>query len=48
LNLNDLLKFLKTLQLGIFLRLLEGCPKEAKETAKFFLQIITPSLEKHR
>jgi len=48
LNLDDLLKFLKTLQLGLFLRLLEGCPKDAKETAKFFLQIITPSLEKHR
>lgn len=46
--LNDLLKFLKTLQLGLFLRLLERGHQEAKETAKFFLQIITQTMEKHR
>lgn len=48
LNLDDLLKFFKTLQMGLFLRILEGCPKDAQETAKFFLQIITPTTEKHQ
>ncbi len=47
-DLDVLLKFLKTLQMGLFFRLLEGSHQEAKETAKFFLQIITPTMEKHR
>jgi AcrR family transcriptional regulator len=47
LNLDDLLSFFKTLQMGLFLRLLEGSPQDAQETAKFFLQIIAPSMEKH-
>jgi AcrR family transcriptional regulator len=45
-SLDSLLKFLKTLQLGLFLRLLEGNPREARETADVFLQIISKTMEK--
>jgi len=46
-NLDSLLQFLKTLQLGLFLRLLEGNPREARKTADFFLEIISKTMEKH-
>jgi AcrR family transcriptional regulator len=46
-SLDSLLQFLKTLQLGLFLRLLEGKPREARETADFFIEIISKTMEKH-
>jgi len=47
-DLNDLLKFLKTMQLGLFLRLMEGNSRDARETSKFLLQLIATTMEKHR
>ena len=46
-SLDSLLQFLKTMQLGLFIRLLEGNPREARETADFFVQIISKTMEKH-
>jgi AcrR family transcriptional regulator len=46
-SLDAMLQFLKTLQLGLFLRLLEGNPRDARETADFFIDIISKTMEKH-
>ncbi len=46
--LNDLLHFLKTMQMGVFLRLTEGNLQEARKTADFFMRLITKMMEKHR
>ncbi len=46
-SLDSLLQYLKTLQLGLFLRLLEGNPREARITADFFIQTISQTMEKH-
>jgi len=46
-SLDSLLQFFKTLQLGLFIRLLEGNPREARETADFFIEIISKTMEKH-
>jgi AcrR family transcriptional regulator len=45
-DLDDLLKFIKTLQIGISLRLLEGSRKEAENAARFFLDLMKRILEK--
>ena len=47
-DLDDLLRFLKTMQMGVFLRLAEGSPRDARKTADFFLQLIKTTMEKHR
>jgi len=47
LDLGPLLMFLKTMQLGLFLRLMEGNPRDARETARFMLELITDKMEKH-
>jgi len=44
-GLEDLLKFIKTLQIGIGLRLLEGKPDEAKAAARFFLGLVRRVME---
>ena len=46
LDLDDLLKFIKTLQIGISLRLLEGSRKEAENAARFFLDLMKRHMEK--
>ena len=43
---NNLGKFLKTIELGIGLRILEGKPAEARATADFFLTLIKIAMEK--
>jgi len=45
-SLEDLLKFIKTLQIGISMRLLEGNRKEAENAARFFLDLMKRDLEK--
>lgn len=45
LSLEDLLKFVKTLQIGIGLKLLEGNKAEAKAAARFFLDLIKKVME---
>ncbi len=45
LSLEDLLKFLKTLQIGIGLKLLEGNKAEAKAAARFFLDLMKKVME---
>lgn len=45
LNLEDLLKFIKTLQIGIGLKLLEGNKAEAKAAARFFLDLMKKVME---
>jgi len=45
-SLEDLLKFIKTLQIGISMRLLEGSRKEAENAARFFLDLMKRDLEK--
>jgi len=47
-DLDALLTFLKTMQLGLFLRLMEGNPGDARDTARFMLELITDKMEKHR
>ena len=46
-SLNNLGKFLKTMELGIGLRILEGKSAEARATADFFLTMIKNAMEKH-
>ena len=45
-SLEDLLKFIKTLQIGIGMRLLEGSRKEAENAARFFLDLMKRNMEK--
>jgi AcrR family transcriptional regulator len=45
LSLEDLLKFLKTLQIGIGLKLLEGNKAEAKAAIRFFLDLMKKVME---
>jgi TetR/AcrR family transcriptional regulator len=45
LSLEDLLKFIKTLQIGIGLKLLEGNKAEAKAAARFFLDLMKKLME---
>jgi AcrR family transcriptional regulator len=45
LSLEDLLKFVKTLQIGIGLKLLEGNKAEAKAAARFFLDLMKKVME---
>jgi AcrR family transcriptional regulator len=47
-GLDDLMKFLKTLQIGIGMKLLEGQPEEAEHAARFFLRLLKQTLEKSR
>jgi AcrR family transcriptional regulator len=44
-RLEDLLKFIKTLQIGIGLKLLEGNKAEAKAAARFFLDLMKKVME---
>jgi AcrR family transcriptional regulator len=44
-GLEDLLKFIRTLQIGIGLKLLEGKPDEAKAAARFFLDLVRRVME---
>jgi len=44
-RLEDLLKFMKTLQIGIGLKLLEGHKAEAKAAARFFLDLMKKVME---
>ena len=46
-SLNSLSKFLKTMELGIGLRILEGNSADARATADFFLTTIKKAMEKH-
>ena len=45
--LDDLVKFLKTMEFGIGLRILEGKPAEARAAGHFFLTLIKNAMEKH-
>jgi AcrR family transcriptional regulator len=44
-NLDDMLKFFKTLQVGIGLKLLEGQKAEAKASVRFFLDLVKRVME---
>jgi AcrR family transcriptional regulator len=44
--LDDLMKFLMTIELGIGLRILEGKRNEARANARFFLTVIKKAMEK--
>jgi AcrR family transcriptional regulator len=48
LPLDDLMKFLRTLQIGIGFRLLEGNLEEAQHAARFFLDLLKRTMEKNR
>lgn len=47
-RLDDLMKFLRTLQIGIGMRLLEGERGEAQHAARFFLDLLKRTMEKSR
>jgi AcrR family transcriptional regulator len=47
-SLDELLKFLKTLQIGIGIKLLEGHKAEAKAAVKFFLDLMKRVMEEKR
>lgn len=44
---DELGRFLKTFQLGLGLRIVEGGAAEARQTADFFMDLIKKTLEKH-
>jgi AcrR family transcriptional regulator len=46
-SLDELARFLKTFQLGLGLRIVEGAGAEARRTADFFMDLIKKTLEKH-
>lgn len=48
LPLDDLMKFLRTLQIGISFRLLEGNLEEAEHATRFFLDLLKRTMEKIR
>jgi AcrR family transcriptional regulator len=47
-RLDDLMKFLKTLQIGIGMKLLAGEREEAEHAARFFLDLLKRTMEKSR